>query len=45
VKFQLILVTVKILNEKCNQAEEEGCFKEFLHGRISHCATCVLRGA
>jgi len=45
VKFLLILGTVKRLNEKCNQAEQEGGLKESLNGRISHRATLVLRGA
>jgi len=45
VEFLLILDTVNKLNEKSNQAEQEGSFKESLNGRISHRATCVLRGA
>jgi len=44
-KFLFILDAVKRLNEKLNQAEQEGCFKECLHRRISRHATCVQRGA
>jgi hypothetical protein len=44
-EFLLILDAVKKLNEKCNQAEQEGCFQESLNRRISHLATCVQRGA
>jgi len=44
-EFLLILDTIKRLNEKCNQAEQEGCLKESLKGRISHRATCVQRVA
>ena len=30
-EFLLILDTVKRPDQKCNQAEQEGCFKECLH--------------
>jgi len=41
--FLLILDTVKRLNEKCNQAEQEGSFQESLNGRTSHRETLVQR--
>ena len=43
-EFLLILDTVNKPEGKCNQAEQEGCFKECLHRNTSRHATCVLRG-
>jgi len=44
-KFLFTLDTVKRPDQKCDQAEQEGCFKECLYRRISYRATRVLRGA
>jgi len=40
-KFLLILDTAKRPNKKYSQAEQEGCLKESLNGRISHRAKLV----
>jgi len=44
-QFPLTTDTVKRPDQKCNQAQQEGCFKEWLHRNTSRSATCVLRGA